>query len=99
MNNRHGAPAPGEEFVPLNFDKLQNLEKKVREAESLIRNLREENQGLSEQLERFRSGGVHWEDDSRPDDAAVDLQVLLDQRSRIRSSIHRMLNLLDRIEH
>jgi len=88
-----------EEVVPLNFDILQSLEKRVREAESLIRNLRRENLRLAEQVGLFQVGGVDPGDESHDDLPAIDLQVLVEQRSRIRSSIHRMLNLLDRIEH
>lgn len=91
-------PAP-EDIVPLNFDTLQALEKRVREAESLIRHLRRENLRLTEQLEQARSAGIDAGVGDHDDLPAVDPEVLLEQRSRIRSSIHRMLNLLDRIEH
>jgi hypothetical protein len=88
-----------EEVVPLNFEILQSLEKRVREAESLISHLRRENLRLAEQLDLFQAGGVDPGEESHHDLPAIDPQVLLEQRSRIRSSIHRMLNLLDRIEH
>lgn len=73
--------------MPINFDTLQNLAGKIREAEALIRQLREENNDLRLQLERYRSGEIPVEDAG------------LEQRSRIRNSVHRVLNLLDRIQH
>ena len=99
MSTAPRAWAAEEEVVPLNFDILQSLEKRVREAESLIRHLRRENLQLADQVERIRAGGIDPGDESPDDLPAIDLQLLVEQRSRIRSSIHRMLNLLDRIEH
>lgn len=85
--------------MPLNFETLQSLEKRVREADSLIRRLRRDNQRLTEQLEQIQAAEGDAGDEDHDDIPAVDLRVLLEQRTRIRSSIHRMLNLLDRIEH
>ncbi|MCZ6669473.1 MAG: hypothetical protein O6947_00380 [Acidobacteria bacterium] len=75
--------------MPINFDTLQNLAGKIREAEALIRQLREENNDLRLQLERYQSGEI----------PAVPFRAEMEQQSRIRTSVHRVLNLLDRIEH
>ena len=84
--------------MPINFDTLQNLAGKIREAEALIRQLREENNDLRLQLERYQSGEIPVEE-AGEEIPAEPFRAELEQRSRIRNSVHRVLNLLDRIEH
>ena len=84
--------------MPINFDTLQNLAGKIREAEALIRQLRDENNDLRLQLERYQSGEIPAEGAGEKIPAEP-FQAEMEQRSRIRNSVHRVLNLLDRIEH
>ena len=84
--------------MPINFDTLQNLAGKIREAEALIRQLREENNDLRLQLERYQSGEIPVEEPGE-EIPAEQFRAELEQRSRIQNSVHRVLNLLDRIEH
>ena len=83
--------------MALNFDTLQKLEMKIRAAETVIRDLREENRRLTaaiDPIDAGRNAGVH--DGLIP---VTDVRVLVEQRDRMRHGINRMLSLLDRIQH
>lgn len=83
--------------MPSNRELLARLEERIRDAEALIRGLREENRRLKDQLEEMESTTLATEAQSGV--PLMQVETLLEERSSIRSSIHRMLNLLDRISH
>ena len=83
--------------MALNRELLGKLEERVRMAETLIRNLREENHRLQEQLDEMGSATLGTEIGNGV--PLMQVETLLEERASVRTSINRMLNLLDRMSH
>jgi len=83
--------------MALNRELLGKLEERVRMAETLIRNLREENHRLQEQLDEMESATLGTETGNGV--PLMQVETLLEERASVRTSINRMLNLLDRMSH
>ncbi|MEE8184345.1 MAG: hypothetical protein V3T95_03465 [Acidobacteriota bacterium] len=83
--------------MALNRELLGKLEERVRMAETLIRNLREENHRLQEQLDEMESATLGTEIGNGV--PLMQVETLLEERASVRTSINRMLNLLDRMSH
>ncbi len=83
--------------MPSNRELLDQMEERIRRAETMIRSLREDNLRLKKQLEEIGSATLGTEEGSGV--PLMQVETLLEERSSIRSSINRMLNLLDRMSH